>query len=202
MGRAMFRSGRWPTPNQVIPWLVLIVILEIVFVLVKCGVISNANLTKTKPFIDTAAALVTASVVVAAGILSYLRFFKGRVLSPKLDLQLNESSIPTDSGFLHTLEIELRNKGSVPVLEYRVGVWSTIHQGDSKGKRRRVPLLSRPRVASRSSQFVDVDESAFEQVHLDVPANAHAITYLVIVRSRPRALWYRRLTVSNAPTLR
>ena len=88
-------------------------------------------------------------------------------------------SVAVRAEILHWLDIEIENKGSVPIWNYKLELWAVLH-GEQKEKIRILNLLSAER--STSSEYlinvgeslVDMRSSAFQRaLSRDFRDNTH-----------------------------
>jgi hypothetical protein len=120
-------------------------------VALKEGIISINLLDRNRERIDTLSKLVTIMAVILGGFLSYVKFFKGRVFRPKLVIRPLSGAVAAKTEILHWLDIEIENKGSVPIWNYKLELCAVLH-GEQEEKIRILNLLSEER--STSSEYL------------------------------------------------
>jgi hypothetical protein len=89
--------------------------------------------------IDGGAKLVATLLAVAAGIASYFRFFRGRTLSARANLELSVEVVRRSSGsMIHLISIELVNVGNVAIRPVTPTVVVHYYGSESEGLGERV----------------------------------------------------------------
>ena len=121
----------WRESVGLLPWLILIAIVLGVALLAKQWG-SPRTPGDAGNFVDTFSKIITTVFLVIGGIFSYLKFFKGRTLSPKLIITPQSGVIHDQSGYLHWIETQIENKGSVAVWNYEVIIYATLHGGSEE----------------------------------------------------------------------
>src|SRR5262249_14530219 len=101
--------------------------------------------------------------IVIGGIFSYLRFFKGRLLQPKLVISCETGMVPLQAHNLHWLDICIENKGSVAVWNYTVRV-DLFHHGSEQKRLDITNFLLDQRVDTDAERLIDVGESSYEHM--------------------------------------
>ena len=180
-----------------ISWLILLAFILVMAVLIKDGVIANTRLVENKDVFDATWKITATLVLIIGGILSYVRFFGGQALRPKLILKLQSGVIPIDKKFLHWIEIEIQNVGSSSIWNYRIRIYAT-HHGPNLYRDEVTDFVSAPRDLKIQEQFVDVGESAFEHALVFVPPHVSAVTFQVVLTDEKGAMWTRCLTLKNS----
>lgn len=186
----------WREDTGILPWLFLLALVLGIALLVKDGYLTQATFKDNKDSFAAVASLTTACVLLLGGFLSYVRFFKGRTLKSKLNLELKAGSAPASGGYLHWVEAEIKNTGTVTVWHYRVKATAILHKGLIACSVE-VGDFIQPPDASRRYTLIDVGESAYEQAFLLVPEEVDAVTFIVEVSDKSDHLWTRSVTAKN-----
>ena len=192
------RWARLYSPLVVV--LSVVVAILLVAVSFRLGFISRLRLVENKDLIDASTKILGTLVLTLGVVASYFRFFKGRTLSPRLNIKTTVDVFPFDeSTNFHAVNVEVINVGSVAVwgLEPRVEI--TYHRTDREteedvGKwwtpldlqddKERIKMLD----TGESSQFV---------VDRRVPADVRVATYVARVSLSNGYTWHRVTHVSN-----
>lgn len=141
--------------------------------------------------------IVQTTVVVAAAVASYFRFFKGRMLSPRLSVQVTGSALPASKNVNHhVVRFELENTGSVPVWEPTPHIWVDEHASKAKEVREYGAELWEPKQRSGRA-VIDTGETMEFALHHEVHKDAWAATYTLRVTCASRKVWTRSITLSN-----
>jgi hypothetical protein len=169
----------------------------VIAVLIKDGVLTKNRIVDNKELFDAISKIATILVLFIGGILSYVRFFKGRTLGPKLILKLQSGVVSVDKGLLHWIEIEIQNTGSVSIWNYDVKIYATYH-GTFASSDEITEFVYVPHDLEVQEHVVDVGESAFEHAFLVVLPHVNAVTFQVVLIDQNRTMWTRCLTVKNS----
>lgn len=188
-------------PKLTRPLLVLALLgALVVAVSFRYGLLNASTLVQNKDLVDVGTKLAGASILLFGAIASYFRFFKGRTLSPRLEMSASVGVLPIDGARnLHVLSVDVRNVGAVAIwgLEPRVQIhfhgdrertegeigswWTPLEQTDGRARLRMLDT-------GESSQFV---------VHREVPMDHWAVTYFTRVDLSSGHSWHRIVTASN-----
>lgn len=177
--------------------MIIIAIVLLLAVLFKEDIISISMVERKKDLIDSVSKLVTIVAIIVGGILSYLKFFKGRVLKPKLNIVPSVGFIELENENLHWIDLEIENKGSVAIWNYQLKVTATLHSCEPKKiqiKNFISPALSSP----IQENLIDVGESAFEHATFNVQKDIYAITFHISVTDQSDSIWDRYITSANS----
>jgi hypothetical protein len=176
------------------------IILLIVGLLCLLLILAKDTIQINKDFIDTLSKIITAGILIIGGVFSYLKFFKGRTLSPKLVISPKSGIVRDRKGYLHWIEVQIENKGSVAIWSYETSIYA-IFDGNIHSRvpiSNFVPLPTKAKV--KDERLVDVGESVFEHAFLVVPRNVYSITFQIEVKDKKNNVWVRSLTVENPAT--
>jgi len=188
----------WSESRGVIPWLFVIAGGLSVTILFKEDILSVKLLGTYGDVLDSIAKIVTIAAVVIGGALSYIRFFRGRILNPKLNIVATTGCLELDDCNMHWLDVELANRGSVAIWNYNVKVMVSLHATFSSEMV--VPAFVGPADSNRGDEnLIDVGESAWEHAIIRVPKEVQAITFRISVSEESGSMWDRYVTSSNWP---
>jgi hypothetical protein len=177
--------------------LLMIALVFVIAVLFKDRIITTSLLSNNKDFLDALSKLATLFALLIGGVLSYLRFFKGRTFRPKLILKPQSGIIRVDDTLLHWLEIEIQNTGSVSIWNYKIKIYATFH-GSGTSNQEVTEFVSLPSQLQAEEHLVDVAESGFEHAFISVPMDVKAVTYQIVLIDQYNTAWTRCLTVKNS----
>ncbi len=146
---------------------------------------------------ELALRVIETSVIVAAAIASYFRFFRGRMLTPRLGVKVTASVIPaTKNTVLHTVRIEVENSGSVPVWDPRPHVVVTEHAQLARKEITYGPELWMLKTR-HGRTVIDTGETVEFDLDHQVSKECWAASYFVVVTCSSDKQWTRAVTVST-----
>lgn len=180
-------------------WLLFGLVLLVIAVGIKDGRITKLTLAQDKDFLDSLSKVTSVVAIVAGGVLSYFRFFRGRTFSEKLILIPTSGTVVIPNGNLHWLEVEIKNLGSVAIWNHKIRILAQFH-GDGESLHEVTEFAKWQDGGGNTETVIDVGESAYEHSYLFVPTDIQAVSFKISVRSGKRAEWSRCLTVSNKMT--
>ena len=186
----------WSKSRFVIPAMAFFAVILFLGVPFKMGLISFADIERKKELIDAFSKIITSLALIIGGVLSYIKFFKGRVLKPKIDIHLKTGIFATKEKNLHWLEIAIENKGCVAVWNYTLDLFA-IPYPDRNPPRN----ISGNVIASDvedKEHLVDVGETAFEHAVVELDKKISAYTFEIILTDDRGTKWRRCVTVRNA----
>ena len=187
----------WRESRGLIPWLGLVAFVLAVALLFEVGLLSPARLSRNKDFIDAGATIVTTALLIIGAVFSYLKFFKGRTLSPKLAISARSGALAEADGLRHWIEVSVENKGSVGIWNYNVTIDATLHAAKSRTVTV-TEFVEYPKETEGREKAIDIGETVYEHAFLSVPAYVHAVTFQIVVKDQSNTIWWRSLTVKNA----
>lgn len=187
----------WSEQSLVIPLLGLLVMVLAVAAAFKMGVFSVAWLSENKDAIGAAGTIVSTILFALAGFLAYVRFFRGRTLSPKLTIELTSGAAqaPDGTSVMHWIDVEVKNAGAVAIWGYTVTMKARLH-GPTPAEHT-VDNFMVPAERQGTEFLLDVGESVYEHGILTVPPEITAVTFRVTVYSQENITWERSLTARN-----
>lgn len=186
----------WRESEGVIPWLILIIFFLVIALLIKYNVFPQNISDNTKNLVDAATKIITTIVLMIGGLFSYIKFFKGRLLSPKININFNSGVIKINDKNLHWLEVQLENKGTVSVWDYTTNIYA-IFDGDTALHIPLTDFVPHPLETLERERAIDINETVFEHAFLKVPLTVSAVTFKVEIKDKTDTLWWRSCTVSN-----
>lgn len=189
----------WYESRGLIPWLFLILIILIIAILFKEGWISEKILMDHKDAFDVVSKVITMIVVIVGGFLSYIKFFKGRILKPKLNILPTAGVINLNEDNLHWLDIEIQNKGTVAIWNYEIKVYATLHATEKRNIKIS-EFIKEPDSLKKLEHLIDVGESSHEHAIIRVSKVVWAVTYQIFVSTPNGSTWDRYLTMANIKT--
>src|SRR5205085_1272201 len=157
------------------PWLFLFVLVLGVGVLVKGHYLTKEVISHDKDFYAALSSIAALCFLMVGGVLSYIRFFKGRTLRPKMILELKTGTIQLSEHFLHWIEVEIKNSGSVTIWHYRTHITATLRKNSIFCK---VDVTDFLPSYDPDSQIplIDAGESSYEHAFLEVPKEVDVVT--------------------------
>jgi hypothetical protein len=121
----------WRESTGIIPWLILIAALLAIILTFKNRLFTKAYLIDNKEILNFISEAITSFVIFVGGILSYIRFFKGRILKPKLLIKANSGTLKAADDIQHWIETDFKNIGNVAIWNYDTTIYATIHSTKS-----------------------------------------------------------------------
>ncbi len=196
------RYKRWLSGKSSLPVLILVCVLLGIAVTFKFGNLDSSTITANKDLIDAIATIFSLFGFLVGGTLAYIRFFKGRVLKPKLDVEVQSSCIPSKTKNLHWIDVSIANKGSVAVWEYELWIYWIAHSLDRNSMDaldNRTDMSDRIIQSSykNGSSLIDVGETTFKHAVIELDKEPEAYTFEVILSDLENTIWRRCITVKN-----
>jgi hypothetical protein len=193
----------------VIGGFVIVTFLAAVALRQSPGVISAAGLNRFKDDVDFAGKLVGLGLAVFGAMAAYHRFFKGRVLEPRLKLGLSEKAIiwatVDEAGtghfraLLHSLDVELENVGAATLWEPEVSLKVRALDSDEEVGTAVAGEGVERRPSPGALSGVGPGEVVTSHYRFRVPEgiNAFRVSAEVAVSGN---VWHRSITVANRIT--
>lgn len=186
----------WHPSQDVLHWLVLLAAILIVALGIKEHWFLVTNIGQYKDGVTVITSIFGSAFLLIGGLLSYIRFFKGRTLHAKLNIMPRVGVIAiNESENLHWIDIEIENRGSVAVWRENLAIYATLH-GDSPYCVRVddcMPLITE----HGQDVFIDVAETAHEHAFLKVPGVVYAVTYHIVFTDIRAYTWVTFITSDN-----
>lgn len=187
----------WSESNNSIPILVLITVILLIIFGIQKDIISLNYFVRNRDFIDALSIIITTLAIIIGGILSYIKFFKGRVLKPKLNLKPSCGFVESNKDNLHWLTVELENMGTVSIWYPQIEASVIFHLPNGK-------LESKPNLnftslfqGNEGEQLIDVGESLNKHATLTVPKDVLALTFKIMVNDSKGTIWESYITTPN-----
>ena len=188
----------WYESRGIIPWMILVAIGLGVAVLFKEGIISILWLGKNKDAINAGTGIVTSFAILIGGTLTYLKFFKGRVLRPKVVLAPTSGFIILKDENLHWIDIAIENKGSVAIWNFAVEITAVLH-GETRKSINVTDFIKIQTDNVKNDYLIDVGETTSEHAVIMVPKQIQAVTFLIKMTDQHGTIWDSYLTTTNKP---
>lgn len=182
----------WLMRNHVVSWIIILIVALFIANLAKQGFLSLEGINENKDIIGTVSTILTTMLVLLAGLVSYFRFFHGRLFSPKLCIDAASDLIENEDGNLHWIDVELENRGSITIWDYKIRITVNFGQTDKD-----VRLHSLASTEKGGVHIIDPGETAYEHGTIKVPKEIEFLTFHIQVRNAAGTMWDRCLTVSN-----
>ncbi len=192
------RWARLYSPLVVALSITLIVLL--VAAAFRLGLISGPRLVENKDLVDVSTKILGSLILSLGAVASYFRFFKGRTLSPRLQIETKVDVLPiVSSRHFHVLSVEVSNVGSVAIWGLEPQVEIRYH-GDKAWTEKDTghwwtPLDPQDDVARL--RMLDTEESSQFVVQREVPINVWAVTYFTRISLSSGHSWHRVTSASN-----
>lgn len=184
----------WRESSPIIPILFWITVGLLAYAPFKADLVSLSDLEDNKDLIEVLSTTVGLFALLIGGTLSYIRFFRGRILNSKVDLDVQAECFQNIYRNLYSLEISISNRGSVSVWNYHVRVIVRPYPPSK-------PIdISDSLIQSYytfEENLVNVGETSYEYVVIELDKSPFAYTFEVIVHDDSNTKWRRCLTVSN-----
>jgi hypothetical protein len=190
---------KWPWEESAghFKWLILVIAALSIIVLIKERYITVELLKSNKDSIEVTSKILEIIVLFIGSILGYIKFFKGRILKPRIIIKSSGKVIKSDNNNQHWIEIEIQNAGTVTLWDYKISVKAffdnNINSIIDVNHFIRFPIDHKSAV-----NLIDVAESSFEHLYLSVPKEVISVTYLISVTDRKGTHWNRSYTIINS----
>lgn len=178
------------------PWLLLLLFALVIAVLFKRNTLSFTILEDHHNVLNGVYTITLIVVLIVGSIVSYLRFFKGRLWKPKLVISPTAGVVQLKDDNFHWIDIGLENKGSVAIWNYTVDLTADYHTKDTPGCQK-PEFHSMARSIREGELVIDIGETAFEHATIRVPKSVEVVTYKIVMTSSDGAKWDRCITISN-----
>jgi hypothetical protein len=180
----------------------IIIVLLVIANLIKFGYFTTDIIIKNKDLINVTCNIFTTFIILIGAIISYFRFFRGRIFSNNANIELNISvhNINNDS-LLHVINVNLKNEGTFPIWEPIPMLIAYPHRLSALGTAIEINFWE-PEIL-KSKDYVRVINSLESEqfcAFYRVKKNIKALTYFVLIKSRDNVKWTKSITVSNQVT--
>lgn len=178
--------------------IILIGILSIAN-LVKFGYVTKDIIVNNKDFIDVLKNIITIFVLIIGAVVSYYRFFRGRVFSNNANIEICVSVHKiNDDLLLHVIDVEFKNEGSFPIWEPTPSLVAYPHGISKLGEAISIYFWNPQEEGSTEyTHVVHPLESEQFCTFYRVQKTILALTYVVQIKSRDKVKWTRAITISN-----
>ena len=165
----------------------------------KYQIITSASIVTNKDIIDVISKFVSSLAIVIGGILSYYKFFKGRIFSERLKLYINARvTNVTELQNFHFIDIQLENVGTITVWEPRIFL-DIVHYSEDR-KEEKVDLIERNTEKNEDELYkplIEVSESVSNHFNHLVDVKNWLVVYRVKVVSKRGNIWERLVSIPN-----
>lgn len=186
----------WVESKGYKPWLLLVLFALLIAVLLKRNILSLTILTQHRNMLDGVYTITMIVVLIAGSVVSYLRFFKGRLWKPKMVINPSAGIVQLKDINLHWIDIGLENRGSVAIWNYVVDLTVDYHRRSAPGYQK-PNFHSMKRSVRESELVIDVGEIAYEHATIRIPKDVEVVTYKIVMTSPDGTKWDRCITISN-----
>lgn len=189
----------WQEDKGWLPWLFLLVLVLSIGVLFKSRYLTKELLKADKDFYAALSSIATVCFLVVGGALSYIRFFKGRTLRSKMNLELKTGVIPLKEQFLHWVEAEIKNTGSVTIWDYQTQIVATLRKNSISCE---IPVTDYVPSFDPNTGIllIDAGESSYEHAFMEVPKEVEVVSFQVTITDKYNHKWTRSIMSKNSET--
>lgn len=187
----------WDEDKGFLPWLFLAVLVLGIGVLFKNQYLTKEAVKSDKDFYAALSSIATLGFLVVGGALSYIRFFKGRTLRSKINLELKTGIISLKDHFLHWVEVEIKNSGSVTIWHYQTQIIAALRKNSISCKVEVTDYIP-SHDPNSGILLIDAGESSYEQGFLEVPKDVEVVSFQVTITDKYNHTWTRAITSKNA----
>jgi hypothetical protein len=187
----------WQEDTGALPWLFLLVLILGFGVLFKNHYLTKEAIKSDKDFYAALSSVATLFFLMIGGALSYIRFFKGRTLRSKINLELKTGIISLNDNFLHWVEVEIKNSGSVTIWHYQTQIIAVLRKNSITCKVDVTDFI--PSYDPNSGiPLIDAGESSYEHAFLEVPKEVDVASFQVTITDKYNHQWTRSITSKNS----
>ena len=143
--------------------------------------------------------IVTVFLLIAGGLFSDYRFFRGRTLSSRAELAIAVSVHETPEQFLlHAILLTAKNVGSGTIWEPKPTIHVQIHGPSDKVVTRRITdWWEEDEDEDGTAPVIEAGETVSFFAHQRIPKDAWAVTYRTSLAADSGDIWFVAKTVSN-----
>lgn len=167
--------------------------------LYRDGYVTAERIERNNQLVAVLSDAVTGLAILVGGFVSYMKFFRGRILAPKVNIHHETGVIPLADQTFVWITIGIENRGSVSIMGYHVDVGATLHAPEAQ-RQSKADIVSFDSLAPSDEYVIDVDETANEHALITVPKDVYAVTFEVAVSDLRRYRWSKFVTVATAQT--
>jgi hypothetical protein len=144
---------------------------------------------------------VSSGAVLTAGILAYIKYFRGRLFSTRAEVSIAGQVTPSPDGhYLHSVRILFENIGTVTIWRPTVTVYIMARRRDGSASRSEIAEWHSPEGGDAStsvSGVVDSGETALFFTEQLFPADVWVVRYTATVQSKTGDVWTAIETMEN-----
>jgi len=176
----------------------------------KKGVLSLNWLKSNKDALSAANSIIATIVLLAGGLIGYLRFFRGRTLTSRVELSLSADVVESpESRFLHSVTVSVKNIGTIAILSPRPFLQVTTWQGDAPRASDPIECTWQDTAADKHSKHriwrkyrffgIDPGETADFCHEQFFPHEVWAVSYAASITSG-NSVWAKKKTIKSGTT--
>jgi len=167
----------------------------------KHRIVSVQWLTDHKDALSALNSIATLVILLAGAIFSYYRFFRGRTLSlrAELDLEVSIHQVPTE-GFFHAARFSAKNVGTSTIWNPRPHLRLELHGAGKQDRFIEIEHWWEQAVSeadNESAAVIEPDETVYFFAQRPIPVDVWAVTYWASLEADSGDTWHIAKTVSN-----
>ena len=165
----------------------------------KYRIVSAEWFTEQKDALSALNSIVTMLILMAGAVFSYYRFFRGRTLSLRTELNVNVSVHQTPEQYrIHAITLTVKNVGSSTIWNPKPLIALHIHGPKGVAERREITDWWEEEASSEHlAPVIDSGETVTFFAQQRIPDGAWAVTYSASLRADQGDVWHVSKTVSN-----
>jgi hypothetical protein len=186
--------------NSVFILAVLILVL-LLLISVKYSILTKPVIVANKDFIGVLKDLLTILAIIVGALLSYFRFFSGRLFSEKADIDIKCSVIETPQKTLfHILTVSMTNKSNITIWHPEAKLVIRKFSPDKNQNEELVDDFyeSDHFKNDKMDAIIDSGETASYVIWREFETKVWAVAYSVEITSDSGRKWQKDFTVANA----
>lgn len=171
--------------------IIILIIVLFVLVLIRRGIIPLSSSEEDVRFFGVVSNIATILVVAIGGFLSYIKFFKGRILHPKVIISITSGKTIKNNEIIYYLEAQCDNKGTTTIWDYTIDfhIYTFIN---GQEKRIDIPYTVPPPPRARGNRkIIDVGESVYAHALAVLPTTVDIAVFQVTLADKTGNIWWR-----------
>ncbi|MEM1221584.1 MAG: hypothetical protein AAGH40_02385 [Verrucomicrobiota bacterium] len=185
----------WRESSGWFPYLYAFLALLIVGVPFKTGHLTLELLGQNKDVITAVTSLLTFLLVSIGGAFTYFKFFKGRLLSRRLNIDLTAKVFNLKDFNNLCIDIILDNVGLVSLWDLEISVDS--ESFDLRNRNLSISKFVLTENIPNIFRVIDPGEKGYEQVLIPIPKDSAYMITKISIQDRDEFKWNRSITVKN-----
>lgn len=178
--------------EKFLPIFIMVDILLFIIILLTKNIVPTTISEGESRLISALSTLITSTFLILTGILSYFKFFRGRIFSPKIYISTKSGIIKNNTDRIFWIEAQYENKGNVAIIDYDITFFTYFYIRD-RLVRREVKRFIDPPVGS-GRRIIEVGESAFETAYVTLPNEVSFAIFQAVLIDENRNVWWRSHT--------